>query len=41
MEYENKSFKKMLYNMKMTVMPIVTDTLGTIPKSLVRKLDEF
>ena len=32
--------QKQLWNMKVTVMPIVTDILGTIPKGFVKGLQE-
>ena len=32
---------KKLWNMKVTVMPVVISTLGTAPKSLIRELEEL
>ena len=32
---------KKLWNMKVTVIPIVVDMLGTVPKSLENRLEEL
>ena len=31
---------KMLWNMKVTVIPIIVGALGTVPKNLEKRLDE-